>query len=352
MKKLLYISLALLLVMGLFVIGCGETEVDEPVDEEVVDEEPAEEVVDEPAGDPIVWEAACGWPRGNVHREQAELYAEMLAEATNGELTLNIVGPETIPGPDQIEVLSTGALDLVITVTAYYLQDLPEASFVHYVMGSREDRAAAGVYEFLDEIHRERYNATHLTESPAGYMHVYTTEPIESIEDFAGKRFRSPPAYMAGLEEMGATTMFMGDADTIDALNSGVLEGLITAHVTYDQWNYVEVAPYTIYPPMAFNATHMFCNVDSVENLPAHLRDALYDTMEEAEPLMDDLALEMLEEIEAQADEKGFQEVHFEGEEADEYYAIWFEAYMENVVRPESGDEVADRLWEIYNELI
>ena len=48
---------------------------------------------------------------------------------------------------------------------------------------------------------------------------------------------------MPALEALGATTMFMGDADTIDALQQGVIDGAISSVATYDSWNYYEVTP-------------------------------------------------------------------------------------------------------------
>ncbi|HED24001.1 MAG TPA: hypothetical protein ENN91_02650, partial [Firmicutes bacterium] len=335
---------------GLMVAGCGDGDVaEEPTEEEPVGEEPTEE---EPAGDPIVWEGACGWPEGNLHREQAQLFADLLAENTNGELTINLVGPETFPGPEQIQLIYDGTLDFVATVTAYYMQDMPEGGLVYYCWGSREEREAAGLYAYLDELHREQYNCTVLAEAAAGTMHVFMKEPIEAIEDFAGKRFRSPPAYMAGLEDMGATTMFMGDADTIDALQSGVIDGAITSMITYDSWQYFELTPYVIYPAMAFNATTFFANLDSIDALPDHLKDALYETLEEAQEPMDQLAIGQLQDIYASSEEKGVVDVNFASEEeAEEYYALWFDTYIEQVVRPLRGDEVAEKIIAIHDQL-
>jgi TRAP-type C4-dicarboxylate transport system substrate-binding protein len=343
MKRGMVIGLSLLIISGLLLAGCGGS-----ADRTSGGDGTGSDL----AGlRPIVWQAASGWPRGNIMRGSFEIFADLLAENTEGRLRINMTGPETFPGPEQINMLRRGTLDIINTTPAYYLQNLPEGSLIAYTWGTREEREAAGLYAFLDEAHRRRYNATFLTEVPSGSMHIYMKDPIRSIADFRGKRLRSPAAYLPALKALGATTMFMSDADTVDALQQGVIDGAITASVTYDSWNYHEIAPYTLYPPLAFSLSVFFANVDSVEALPVRLREILYETIEEAVPLMEEYARKELSAVFADADEKGVIDIHLKGEEAQRYYDVFFRTYLDQVVRPERGNAIADRVAEIHSKL-
>jgi TRAP-type C4-dicarboxylate transport system substrate-binding protein len=339
MKKVLFVALSLLMVMALFVTGCGGST-------EPAGDQPAEQVTD-----PIVWEAASGWVPGDIMRDVFDIFIEVLEEKTEGQLIINVSGPETFPSPDQIKLLADGTLDLIGTTPAFYLQDLPEGTAIAYTWGTKEEREAAGLFELIDQTHREKYNATLITECPAGTMHIFMKDPIDSVDDLRGKRLRSPAAYMPALEALGATSMFMSDADTIDSLQQGVIDGAISSTATYDSWNYYEVAPYNIYPSFAFVLSVIFANVDSVEALPEHLQVALYEAVEEAAPLFEQFAVDQITHLFDTADEKGVVDITFEGTEAQEFYDIFFDKYIEVAVRPNSGDEMADRIIEIHEKL-
>jgi len=328
-KAVACIVLSIMLI-SLFLVGCSG-------------EDKAEEV--------IVWEAASGWVPGDIMRDVFDIFIKVLEEKTEGQLKINVSGPETFPSPEQINLLRDGALDLIGTTPAFYLEDLPEGVVLAYTWGTREERRAAGLYDVVDKAHRERYNATFVTEAPAGTMHIFMKNPIEKLSDLRGKRLRSPAAYMPALEALGVTTMFMSDADTIDALQQGVIDGAISSVATYDSWNYYEVAPYTIYPSFAFVLSVIFANVDSLEALPEHLQEAFYEAVEEAEPLMEEYAVKEVKRFHDSAADKGIVDIHFEGAEAEEFYNIFFDRYLEVAVRPNSGDEMANHLAEIYAKL-
>ncbi len=346
-KNLMYpvLFLVIFLMVGL-IFGCNAAE--EAVDVEPDDANGDIEVFE---GDPVVWEAASSWPRGNTSREQFEIFVEAVEEKTGGMLTINVSGPETINGPDQIHMLRDGVVDVVNTVPAYYMEDLPEGAITTYIWGTREQRNEAGYYDLMDEVHRRRFNSTLLDEYPAGTLHVYLKDPIDSIDDLQGKRVRAPSIFMPGVEAHGATTMFMGDADTVDALQSGVLDAAITASITYDSWNYYEVAPYVIYPAISFSDSFVLANVDSVNALPEQLREALYDAVKEAAPKADAYVAEELNNIYDSIEEKGMKEIVFTGEEAERYRNAFYEAYIEGVLKPAVDEDMVNRIVAIYEQL-
>ena len=357
LRKKVCIALLLLLILSLLIAGCsrdnnkgkpndGGANVEEPKDapkEEGPKEEPKEET--------IVWQAASGWVQGDIMRDVFDIFIEVLEEKTQGQLKVNVSGPETFPSPDQINLLRDGALDLVGTTPAFYLENLPEGVLLAYTWGTREQRREAGLYDIVDQAHRERYNAMFVTEAPAGTMHIFMRNPIKNSSELRGKRLRSPAAYMPALDALGATSQFMSDADTIDALQQGVIDGAISSVATYDSWNYYEVAPYTIYPSFAFVLSVIFANVDSVEALPEHLQKAFYDAIKEAEPKIEEYSVKEIKKFYDTLEEKGVKEIYFEGEDAQIYYDIFFDRYLEVAVRPNRGDEVANRIAEIHNKL-
>lgn len=334
MKKTVIWFVLLLLLPGLLLAGCSGDGRGDVKEDEV-----------------IVWEAASGWVPGDVMRDVFDIFVKVLEEKAEGQLKINVSGPETFPSPEQINLLRDGTLDLIGTTPAFYLENLPEGTLLAYTWGTREEREAAGLYELVDQAHRKRYNATFVTEAPAGTMHIFMKNPIEKVSDLRGKRLRSPAAYMPALEALGATTMFMGDADTIDALQQGVIDGAISSVATYDSWNYYEVTPYTVYPSFAFVLSVIFANVDSIEALPEHLQTVFYEAVKEAEPLMEEFATNEVKKFHDSAAEKGIIDINFAGTEAQEFYDIFFDRYLEVAVRPYSGDETADKIAEIYQKL-
>ena len=123
---------------------------------------------------------------------------------------------------------------------------------------------------------------------------------------------------------------------------------VVTAFITYDSgitWR----CPHTVLS--SFQQPFLFANVDSVESLPDHLRDALYEAIKESEPLCDQYVKDELEAIYAAEAEKGLKDIYFSEEETKIYNEIWWSAFIEKVIRPQLGDAAVDELNNFYEQL-
>ncbi|WP_169786937.1 TRAP transporter substrate-binding protein [Nitriliruptor alkaliphilus] len=299
----------------------------------------------------MVLQAASGWPAGTLIRDQFERMAELVAEGSNGELTIEIVGPEAWPPPEQIAALSDGAFDIVSTTSAYYVQDLPAGSIASLTRGSREELESAGVYDLVEEAHQERYGVTTLAVFPLDPMHLFVKEPVERVEDLSGLRVRSPPLFSPGLDAIGMTTTFMSDAETVDGLRQGSLDAAMTTVSVYTTAGYTEAAKYVVYPAITRAPTFVFMNQAALAALPEHLQQLLRDIAPRAE---EEAGRILDEEAAARADawrDARVEEIVLPREQWEDFVGPISERYYSQMVEPNEPPERAQRIRELLDEL-
>jgi len=286
-----------------------------------------------------------------MHAIQFNYLIDLIEEKSNGELTISVVGPETWPGAEQLNLIQDGTLDIITTTTAYYMSMMPDGCLAQFAWGDREARVANGLHDLINEVATDTFNAKFIAEYPVGTLHLYFAEPVYSMSEIQGKRLRIPPLYTPGAEALGATALMMSDADTIEGLHTGVVDGCTTSLATYVDWGYYEAAPYIINPPIAHATGFVFTNNDSFNALPDHLQQIFMEAVEESNVYADQVWAEEKARVNEMLNEVGVTFIDIPEEDWEEYANIFRNAYLENIVRKELGDERAEELKALFDAL-
>jgi len=333
------ILLALLISAGMFLIVSGNAMAS------------GEAESAEGGSESIEWVGASAWPASSLHTKQFEVFIDLVEEKSDGRLTISVVGPETWPGPEQLNLIQDGTLDICTVTTAYYMAIMPEGVLGQFAWGNREERIEAGLHDYIDRAVNDHFNAMFIAEYPVGTLHIYLAEPVDSIDDFQGKRVRNPPLYSPGTEALGATAMMMSDADTVDGLNTGVVDGVITSSATYIDWSYHEVAPYILNPPMGHATGFVFANRESFNALPEDLQKIVLKAADESNTVADQLFKEDKENFMKIINETEVEFIQVPEEEFDEYATIYADAYLDKVVAKELGKETVEEIRSMFEAL-
>ena len=164
----------------------------------------------------------------------AERFAELLAERSDGDLTVRVFPNAQLSGGDQMrqaEMVGRGALDLVVTSAINVTPLVPEMAvfslpylYSNYDQVDATTQGAPG--QRMADILLER-GIVVLAWGENGFREVTNnTRPIRSPEDMRGLNMRvAGPMYIDVMNALGANPQQMQWGETMSALQQGVVDG-------------------------------------------------------------------------------------------------------------------------------
>lgn len=152
-----------------------------------------------------------------------------------------------------------------------------------------------------------------LAGSASGFRHIYTKEPVSTLDDLNGLRIRVPDiqVYVDTFQALGCATTIVASSEVYTALQTGIVDAVENPYITvynaswYEQLKYIE------------KTYHIWCDLDYFMN------DAKYQSM-------DDDAKAVIDRAAEEAQEYGMS------------YSEEMEDYYEGVLTDECGMEIID----------
>jgi TRAP-type C4-dicarboxylate transport system substrate-binding protein len=117
--------------------------------------------------------------------------------------------------------------------------DLP----LGYTSGLQATRLANAFYQKFQPKELADVKIMYLMAHGPGILH--TKKPVEKLEDLAGMKIRGTGTSAKIVAALGATPVAMPQNEAYDALQKGVVEGLVSPIETLKGWKYAEVVKYT-----------------------------------------------------------------------------------------------------------
>jgi TRAP-type C4-dicarboxylate transport system substrate-binding protein len=181
-------------------------------------------------------------------------WAKDVAKATDGRVEVEffyqeslLTGVETLPG------VADGRADMGFIADAYYPGELPLTTVVGipFVTSNpqAQGRAFIDLYQNNEALKAEWENqGVHvLTWAPVPPNIVAVEEPVDSLDDLAGRKIRGYGYVSQALEAAGASAVGISQSEVYEALQRGVLDGTSGASldIAVDR-DYQEVAPHFV----------------------------------------------------------------------------------------------------------
>ena len=168
------------------------------------------------------------WQRG------AEKFNELLGEATDGDMKVKIFANSQLTGGDQLkqpEMVGRGAIDFMLTSAINVTPLVPEMAVFSlpylYANYDEVDATTAGAPgEKMKEILADK-GIVVLAWGENGFRELTNSKhPVKSPEDMKGLKMRvAGPMYIDVMNDLGANPQQMQWAETISALQQGVVDG-------------------------------------------------------------------------------------------------------------------------------
>ncbi len=191
-------------------------------------------------------------PPVHVWNQEARSMGETLDELSEGRLSLATF-PSGQLGSEgaMLQQLQTGALDMAWLTTAELTTRVPDMGALHAPFLVDDIEGAARILrsdearEILDALPRAT-GTVGLCYAMTGMRQLMTTEPVDTVDELAGMRFRITPAppIRSFFEMVGAAPAPMPLTQVYDALANGQIDAIDMDHESIINFGYYDHAPY------------------------------------------------------------------------------------------------------------
>ena len=237
----------------------------------------------------VEWNVSL-WGARRAFTEHVEKLAELVAERTDGEFTLNLSYGGLSKNRENLDGISIGAFEMAQFCAGYHADKNPtitvlELPFLGVSSLEQEVELSLAVYRHPAAIEDlGRWNATLLMPSPLPqYNIIGTGDAPTSLADFAGLAVRATGGIGRALETIGAVPTSMSATEVRQALDSGVVTAVSFAPHAHMSFGTIENATWwtTNLNPGTVNCP-VVVNTDALAALSDEHREALLGAVDVA----------------------------------------------------------------------
>ena len=207
-----------------------------------------------------------------------QMWQEEVTKRTNGNITFETYWGATLgPGPEHIELLRKGTVDVAQTFAWYTPGRFPLGAYTYVFPFGPTDpllivKANRKLKEKFPQLRQdeEKQNVIRVCDPPGGPYDFMSRQPLRSIDDFKGEKVSLVGRYFGRWLPPGATAVVRPMHDRYELLQTGVVN--IDLHPFthfYHTKVYELVKNYSRVGIMAGFHSEVFVNLDVYKKLPA-----------------------------------------------------------------------------------
>lgn len=234
------------------------------------------------SADTFTWLTFKPQGAGDAQARSTQWLVDEFETRTGGEHEIEVFWGGSVAGTGEIpNALASGVGAFGDIVTPYFPDLFPLNNAVGFFIpqpmntvdvGEAMERWYAEYPAFSEELAAENLHAIGFR--PLEDYGLLCKEPVNGIEDLAGKRIRSYGfAYPALIEAMGASPVSITTADTYEALERSIVDCTPIGPALARGWKYDEVAKYYIDMPLGASFGHLLAmNLDAYQGMDEETR--------------------------------------------------------------------------------
>lgn len=216
-----------------------------------------------------VSEAVTGW------------FYDEVESRSDGRLTFDVTPPDSMCDAAEISVcVQDGRADVGVTIPDYTTQTFPTVSLVSVPFITEDAQA---LMQTLYEVNMEHEGAQQVWDNnglhpighfSAGRLILGSDDPVNSISDMEGKRWRVAGPYLQrAVEAAGGSNVALTAPETYEGIERGVADAVGFPMDGATEYQLMELLPYWTDPGTGhYTTVGMWMNQDTYEGLPDDLR--------------------------------------------------------------------------------
>jgi TRAP-type transport system periplasmic protein len=188
------------------------------------------------------------FPATHGHTVLATEWAKEIEKRTNGAVKINMYPGATLTPADQCyDGVVKGISDIGMSVLSYTKGRFPLTEVIDlpqgYKSGSQVTALCNAYYDKFKPKELDNVKIMYLHGHGPGIFH--TKKPVKKMEDLKGMKIRCTGTSAKVASALGATPVAMAQTETYDALEKGVVDGLLSPMEALKGWKFVEVTKCT-----------------------------------------------------------------------------------------------------------
>ncbi len=283
MKKLMFVLISAVFVMGLFSDAMAKTK----------------------------WDLHLNYPAGNFHSKGAQQFADRVNAATGGELTITLHPGASLgfKGPELLRALAEGQLAAAEIPTGMVEGDAPVLALTAQPFISTNAFEQRLLYQLSKKTYKKvlkKFNQITLYTSVWPFSGIYTQRPIRSEADLKGLKMRVYDG--TGLsfgKATGIAARKMPFSEVYPAMKAGLLDSMYTSSVSGVDAKAWEVLKYFTPINIVGPVNMINVNLDVWNKLPKDLQTVVLEIAGQMEDEMWNLAGDMDRTSRAKLKENG-----------------------------------------------
>jgi TRAP-type C4-dicarboxylate transport system substrate-binding protein len=249
-------------------------------------------------------------------------------------------GPEVFPVSDQINALSKGLVDIVMTFSVH-APIVPEIDTASASDITPAEERANGYLDLLDKAH-EKINVKVIgrTATHSGF-YIFSRQPIRALADFKNLKIRSHSGYDPLFRKVGAIPIGMNISEIYGALERGIVSAAPYPIFVYDM-GLQEVAKFVLADAFwPAHTTFIFVNRKKFNGLSLRQQAALVDAQIDNEKDLAAVNAELIAQERGKLERAGMTFTHLSAEEARQWHVMANEARLDPLGRKISPEEMS-----------
>jgi len=209
--------------------------------------------------------------------QMAERFARKVDEASGGEVTFALTGPDSIPAFEQLLPVSLGIFDLLFTHGGFHLETTGIGLALDAVDTDPETLHSSGIWNAVDQAYQKHgLKLLAIPVASTGYQ-VFLREPLTQNCSLDGRTIRAAPSYARLLESLGARPVSLPIGEVHDALRDKTIDGVAWSTIGALNFKWYEVNRYLMRPTFGVASHLLLMNLDTWANLPLDLQRLLLE---------------------------------------------------------------------------
>ena len=235
------------------------------------------------------WDMPTPYSDGEFHTRNVVLFVEDVAKRTNGALEIKVHSTGSlIKHPDILRAVSTGQVSIAEFLLGQFGNEDPVFAADNLPFVAAGYDSAWKFYQAQKPLLEKKLGERGLTllySVPWPGQGIYTKEPLRSVDDLKGTKFRTYSPLTARLAELlGASPTVIQVPEIPQMFATGAVQAMITSSATGTStkaWEFVK----NYYKTSAFHPKNVVVvNTRAFKRLPKAQQDALLKAAEDAEP--------------------------------------------------------------------
>lgn len=235
------------------------------------------------------WDMPTPYSDGEFHTRNVVLFVEDVAKRTNGALQIKVHSTGSlIKHPDILRAVSTGQVNVAEFLLGQFGNEDPVFAADNLPFVAAGYDSAWTFYQAQKPLLEKKLGERGLTllfSVPWPGQGIYTKEPLRSVDDLKGTKFRTYSPLTARLAELlGASPTVIQVPEIPQMFATGAVQAMITSSATGTStkaWEFVK----NYYRTSAFHPKNVVVvNTRAFKRLPKAQQDALRGAAQDAEP--------------------------------------------------------------------